>query len=88
MDSARNATGSQEIPVDIAAGYGVRFPTRQETFLYSTGSGTHPGSSQIETGTLSQGVQRPGDMKLTTHVHLVSRSRMVEMFIIIITLLE
>jgi hypothetical protein len=48
------------------------------TRLYSslcvqTGSGAHPASSSMGTGVLSPGVKRG---QLTTHPHLVQRSRM------------
>jgi hypothetical protein len=41
-----------------------------------TGSGAHPASCTMGTGVLSPGLKRGRGVTLTTHLHLVSRSRM------------
>jgi hypothetical protein len=53
------------------------FDSRQgyEIFLYSTLSGAHPSSYQMGIGVLFL-VVKWQDVKLTTHLHLVPRSRM------------
>jgi hypothetical protein len=59
---------------------GVRSPTGAEDFSSSlcvqTGSGAHPASYPMSTGVLSLGVKHGWGMTLTTHPHLVLRSRM------------
>jgi hypothetical protein len=65
----------------IAAGYRVRFLAEARGFFFilhgfRVGFGAHPASCPVSTlGESGQG------MKLTTHSHLVLRSRMVELYL-------
>jgi hypothetical protein len=58
----------------------VRSPAGAKDFSSSlcvqTGSGAHPAFCTIGTGVLSPGLKRGPDVTLTTHPHLVPRSRM------------
>jgi hypothetical protein len=58
----------------------VRFPAGAKDFFSSLcvqiGSGAHPASCTMGTGGLSLGVKRGRGVTLTTHPHLVPRSRM------------
>jgi hypothetical protein len=58
---------------------GVRFPVEARYFSLlqsvQTGSGSHPASYPVSTGGL-----RGRGMKLTSHLHPVSRSGMVELY--------
>jgi hypothetical protein len=59
---------------------GVRSPAGANDFSSSlcvqTGSGYHPASRSMGTGILSQGLKRGLGVTLTTHLHIVTRSRM------------
>jgi hypothetical protein len=72
--------------VSIVSGYGlddraidVRSPAEAKDFSSSfcvqTSSGAHPASYRMGSGVLSQGVKRGGGVTLTTHSHLLLRSR-------------
>jgi hypothetical protein len=72
-----------EIRASIAVGWtaGVQFPARARDFSLQsvqTGSGAHLASFSVDTGGSFPGSVVVGGMKLTTHFHLVLRSRMVE----------
>jgi hypothetical protein len=58
----------------------VRSPQRRRDFSSSvcvqTGSGAHPASCSMGTGVLSPGLKRGRGVTLTTHPHLMPRSRM------------
>jgi hypothetical protein len=80
-------TGSRGISVSIESGYGlndwaneVRSPAVAKDFSSSlcvqTGSGAHTAPVQWVQGVLSPGVKRGRSVTLTTHPHLVPRSRM------------
>jgi hypothetical protein len=71
--------------VSIVSSYGlddraieVRSPAGAKDFSSSLqiGSGAHPASYTMGTGVLSPGVKRCRGVTLTTHPHLVPRSRM------------
>jgi hypothetical protein len=73
--------------VSVVSGYGfddqtieVRFPAEAKefssNFCVQTGSGAHPASCTIGTGVLSPGLKSGRGVTLTTHSHLVPRSRM------------
>jgi hypothetical protein len=57
----------------------VSNPTRREIFLYSIASGPVPGPIQLVTN--GHRGQRDRSVKLTNHVYLVPRSRMVELYL-------
>jgi hypothetical protein len=80
-------TGSRGISVSIESGYGlndwaneIRSPAVAKDFssrlCVQTGSGARPASCAMGTGVLSPGVKRGRGVTLTTHPHLVPRSRM------------
>jgi hypothetical protein len=58
----------------------VRYPAEAKDFFSSlcvqTGSETHPASCTMSTGGFSPGVKHGRGVTLTTHPHLVPRSRM------------
>jgi hypothetical protein len=63
--------------------YEVQFLAEASDFsLVQTGSGAHPDSYPIGTGESFRAswVER-SDVKLTTHLHLVPKSRMVELYL-------
>jgi hypothetical protein len=70
---------------------GVRFPAEARDFhlLHNvqTGAGAHPAFSPMCTGVLFAGESGRG-LKVTTHLHLVPRSRMVELYLNSLTLLH
>jgi hypothetical protein len=80
---------SRDSSVGIATGYRLdgrgSIPGGAENFslLYNvqTGSEAHPASYPLGTGTVSKGVKRPGGVKLINHLHLLPRSRMVELYL-------
>jgi hypothetical protein len=62
----------------------ISFPAVQvSSLLHSvqTGSGTHPGSYPIGIGIPSPEDKAAGGVKLTTHLHLVPRSRKMELYL-------
>jgi hypothetical protein len=69
----------------IATGWtvGIRTPVRAREFSLlnnvQTGSGAHPDSYQADTGDCYSGGKEAGDVKLTTHLHLVPKSKMMEL---------
>jgi hypothetical protein len=79
--------GSRGSSVSIVSDYGlddraieVRSPAEERdvssNLCVQTGSGAHPASCTMVTGVLSQGVNRSRGVTLTTHPHLVPKSRM------------
>jgi hypothetical protein len=82
--------GIRDSSVSIATGYGldgrVSIPSRSKIFLFSTESrpalGTTHSLIQWVPGALPQVVKKTGrGVKLTAHLHLVPRSRMVELYL-------
>jgi hypothetical protein len=77
--------GSRDSSVGIAIGYGlenggvgVPVPVVQEFSLlhvFQIGSGVHPTSYTIDTGSSFLGGKAAGGVKLTTHLQLLPRSR-------------
>jgi hypothetical protein len=61
---------------------GVQYTARAMLLPHSiqTGSGSHPATIQLVPGTVSPGIRSIG-VKLTTHIGLVLRSRMVELYL-------
>jgi hypothetical protein len=63
---------------------GVRFPAGASDFTHlhivQTGTGAHPASYIMSTRGSFPGGKRP-DVKLTTHLHLVPRSKTVELYL-------
>jgi hypothetical protein len=91
---ARNTIRYQEpgSSVNIVSDYGlddraieVRSPAEAKGFSCSlsvqTSSGTHPGSCTMAPGVLTPGVNRGRGVTLTTHPHLLPRSRMNRSYI-------
>jgi hypothetical protein len=79
--------GSRDSSVSIVSDYGlddraigVRFPAGAKDFSSNfcdqTGSEAHPASSTMGTGFFFPGPKRGWGVTLTTHPHLVPRSRM------------
>jgi hypothetical protein len=77
--SSPTADGSQDSSVGIATGYElnvrVSIPGVQIDF------GAHPASYPIGTGTSFSRVKTAGDVKFTTHLQLMPRSKIVELYI-------
>jgi hypothetical protein len=72
--------------VGIATGWTtrVRFPALQDYSLLhvvQTGSGAHPASYPVGTWGFFPGGKSGKDVKLTTHLHLLPKSRMVELYL-------
>jgi hypothetical protein len=84
-------TVSRGSSVSIVSGYRrddcakeVRSPAEAKVFFFSlcinTETGAHPASCTMGTGVLSPGLKRGRSVTLTTHPHLVLRSRMIRSY--------